>query len=942
MSGALDEAEVLWEGARQVPESRYQASVALSNLRLKRRKFDAAELVLQEIDAKDSSQAEVLCGLARVAAGRGDHEVAAHRWQVVIATHENHRTALAGLMRSHMALNQLGPAAAAAEVLTERFPEDPSGPVALAQLAALRGSPEESFERFSAAHIRWPDQVLIRRGLAQSATNTGRWTQANTHYSMLRDANPKSPVGETGLASLRMRQGRWLDALELWERLCLKSPDDVAPRVGKARALLELGRADEAEALSETILDHPGGRAAGLAGLAQVSMRRGAWLVAIERWTKLGAEPSAPSLAEMGRAQAYDRLGQPHAAEEIHRALATDRPDLAEAQAALIRIRSFRGRQTDAVAAWQAFLERFPERLQGHLGLASALAAIGRYDQAEATLLSASDRFHDHPEPRDALARIEAERGEDANAASLWLKQQHLSPWRPAPTIALLQLRQFREGVLAVGPEWMAAAERWPYVVQVQLGAIRNAVARDDLDAARALFAQAKLRFPGHLGLAMAEVNIEMRSSPDGDTAMAAVRAARRRFPEAAEPLIAYARLYSLMYQQQPPDLEAICEHIQQQGSPRHMVTLAGLLISTGAFERARTLLDTIETLSDAVGILALSTKLRVRLALFVDQEPVESVLTLIESIPRKIREREGISLPTLAYAAPAGAANRNTGDRDPNGGGVAVLCHIFHKDLIETLMAPLDRLHRVGAVFYFSLSEKLQDSSGVRERLRQSFPDASFIETPNAGFDVGGYWNILSKFGSSELPKHENVVILHTKKCGHAMRAGDMWREHLSESVAGSDEVLQHNLTLMQADPRVQMIGSLACMTLSWAAQNNNTPWYLRLRTRVTNTPYTGQLHPFIPGTMFMARMQYVLSLYQRLRDVTFEPYDTLDLVHRGDLTVAHAIERLFGTTLSYLGAEARYLEAPPRMLLLLDPDKLRLPAVGATTIGAPPPTAL
>ena len=608
-----------------------------------------------------------------------------------------------------------------------------------------------------------------------------------------------------------------------------------------------------------------------------------------------------------------------------------DRPDFPDVLAALIRVRSFRGRQTEAIAAWETFIERFPERLQGHLGLARALAALGRYDQAKAILLSASNRFHEQPEPGNEFARIESEQGSDESAAALWSKQQRLVPWRPAATIALLQLRQLRDGVLAPGEEWMAAAARWPHVPQVQLAAMNNAIGREDTDAAKILLDSAKRRFPNHLAIAMAEVKLEMRLSVDGVTAMAAAQAARRRFPEATDPLIAYVRLHTLMYQQQPQELDAICAQTQQQGSPSQMVTLASLLISTGAFEQARALLDTVERLSDAVDILALCTKLRARLALFVDQEPVRSILARTETIAPKTRRREGVSLPTQAYTAPVGATSQNAIDTGVNGGGVAVFCHVFHRDLIETLEAPLDRLDRIGAVFYFSLSEKLQDSAGVRDRLRRSFPDARFVTTANAGFDVGGYWNLMSEYGASELPAYENVVFLHTKKCGYALGAGDLWRDHLLGAIAGSDQVLQQNLALMRADLRIQMIGSLASVTLNWSPQNNNFPRYLQLRTRVTETPYTGELHTFIPGTMFITRMRYLLSLHRCLRDVAFEPHDTLNLAHRGHLTAAHAIERLFGTTLSYLGAEARYLEAPARLVLLLDPGKLRLPAASA-----------
>ena len=926
LSGAFDEAETLWENARQIPESRYRASVALFSLYLKRRNFDAAERVLQESVPAESSRAEVLCGLARVATARGNHVLATRRWQHALATHPNHRTALTGLMRSQIALNKLELAAATAETLANQFPDVPTGPIALAQLAGRQGLHENAFERFAAAHAKWPNSAQVRRGLAGAAMNTGRWTQAEIHYATLRDADPESPAGETGLASLRMLPGRWLDALGLWERLCTRSPDDMAPRVGKARALLALGRTDEAEALFDDVLQHPGERAAGLTGLAQVAMRKGLWSMALERWASLAVEPTGAFPAGMGQAQAYEKLGQQHTAERIYETLVNDRPDLPEAHAALVRVRAVRGHQASATAAWESFLERFPERLQGYIGLAQALAAVGQHDKAQAILATASDRFHERLEPGNARAQIEAEQGEDDNAAALWRQQQRLAPWRPELAAALLRLRQVRDGVLATGEAWIAAAERWPYSVPVQLGAIRNAIARDDLEAARALSVKADQQFPGHLALAMAEVNIQMRRSPGGETAMAAVRNVRRQFPEAPEPSIAYVRLYALMYQRHPPELDAICDQVEKLGSPRHMVTLTGLLISTGAFERARAMLDTIETLSDAVSIRALCTKLRARLALFVDQESVSSVLARIDRIPQKIREREGISLPAQAYTVPVDVSSQATKDKTPNGGNIAVLCHIFHRDLLETLMGPLSRLHRMGAVCYFSLSEKLEQSSKVRNELNRSFPDARFVETPNAGFDVGGYWNILSTFESSELRQHENVVILHTKRCAHALRAGDLWRGHLLDAIAGSDQVLHQNLALMRADPRIQMIGSLACVTLSWAAQNNNTPCYLRLRTRVTDAPYTGRLHPFIPGTMFITRMQYLLALHQRLRDVTFEPYDTLDLVHRGDLTAAHAIERLFGTTLGYLGGTARYLDAPARMLLLLDSEKLQL----------------
>ena len=194
--------------------------------------------------------------------------------------------------------------------------------------------------------------------------------------------------------------------------------------LARAEALLELDRLDEAEAVFGGLLDADPDFEGAQLGLAQLAMRRGSWVEALERWDRIlaNAASAANPHWRASRAQALLELGRFDEAEAVFDGLLDADPDFERAMSGLARIAMGRGSPFEALERWDRILARAGPAANPHWLLArtQTLFRLWRVEEALAEWRSLIARFPDLPAVRIHMAHAAQELGAWEEAAELW------------------------------------------------------------------------------------------------------------------------------------------------------------------------------------------------------------------------------------------------------------------------------------------------------------------------------------------------------------------------------------------------------------------------------------------------------------------------------------------------------------------------------------------
>ena len=266
-----------------------------------------------------------------------------------------------GLEAAEMARNR-GDNLAALQIfaeLREQFPEHPAPhlrPVAI--LSQLRRF-DEAERLLAEGAARFPNEPGFAIERAWLAHRRGDRAEAIGRWEGVRSAMPEHHVGYTGGALTLRDAGRFAEAEALLEEAMKRFPDDLAPR-------------------------------ADYAWVAQIARD---WPEALRRWEEVrrrhpeepvGFTAGAITLRELSRFDEADAL----LADAIAR--------FPERPAPLVEYAWLASAQRDwleAARRWALVRERFPDAGETYLRGAQAYSALWRYDEAEALLAEALNRF---------------------------------------------------------------------------------------------------------------------------------------------------------------------------------------------------------------------------------------------------------------------------------------------------------------------------------------------------------------------------------------------------------------------------------------------------------------------------------------------------------------------------------------------------------------------
>ncbi|MFT7465591.1 MAG: tetratricopeptide (TPR) repeat protein, partial [Pseudohongiellaceae bacterium] len=332
--------------------------------------------------------------------------------------------ALRGAGFAHVQLNDQRSAAHSFEQLVERFPSSPFASEAMFQLGVQRlalNDGEGALDALSSAVVVETAEIYYWR--ARALTQLGRSDEALTALDRADASSPSDELAghvQVARGDLLVASGRSAEAAKAYAQAYSKGSSSGALH---AAAVSSLNSGDPSTALQ--LVDQ---LLAEGANDQDIHLTRGEALFALEQWDlALGEFSKLPHSTRAASRQAWChyQLGELATAAQHFGALATDHSGAAEAEEALAmegRSHSEQGHQDQAHAAWQRYLQRFPEGGYG----AEALLGLARGSSGEmriarlTTLLDGHSGSEQAPHALLELGDALAEAGNLAQAAAAY------------------------------------------------------------------------------------------------------------------------------------------------------------------------------------------------------------------------------------------------------------------------------------------------------------------------------------------------------------------------------------------------------------------------------------------------------------------------------------------------------------------------------------------
>jgi tetratricopeptide (TPR) repeat protein len=321
--------------------------------------------------------------LATLALDRGELATAAARWEVARERMPNFIYESEYSLPILLALKRYDEAEALMREGKLRRPRDPRWLMGIAEISEHKGDFAEAAQRWRAAraggnlsNIPWIRESVCLRAL-------GRLDEAEQACRALLRRVPHDLAAMAECAKISDERKDWPNSEARWREIADRHNTGFAFS-GVARALVELGRSDEAEAVLE------GAHAVFPADLdigitrSHLAERRGDLTAACERWKDLQRVAPYFQPGYSGRAQCLSDSGRHAEADDVMRAAIEQFPDKSGLLVEFANFAHRRGDWPEAASRWEVLRTRFPDREEGYTAGRDALIAAGRHDEAAA------------------------------------------------------------------------------------------------------------------------------------------------------------------------------------------------------------------------------------------------------------------------------------------------------------------------------------------------------------------------------------------------------------------------------------------------------------------------------------------------------------------------------------------------------------------------------
>ena len=212
------------------------------------------------------------------------------------------------------------------------------------------------------------------------------------------------------------------DAVAVWTECVERFPDEPMFRRGTVEALLSLGRLDEAASAAEAAFARSPQHFGILHAAASALHRARRWDRACTLWRLLAENRPQDGGVQLLFAESLRELGQVAECEEA--LLKADKllPDRPEFRMAYARLPNAAHEPDEALTRWREVMSRFPQRIEGYLGVAVAAQRSNSITEAEAALKQAAEIFPNDATPLVQLGIIAMGLSHFTEAAALFAR----------------------------------------------------------------------------------------------------------------------------------------------------------------------------------------------------------------------------------------------------------------------------------------------------------------------------------------------------------------------------------------------------------------------------------------------------------------------------------------------------------------------------------------
>jgi lipopolysaccharide biosynthesis protein len=224
-----------------------------------------------------------------------------------------------------------------------------------------------------------------------------------------------------------------------------------------------------------------------------------------------------------------------------------------------------------------------------------------------------------------------------------------------------------------------------------------------------------------------------------------------------------------------------------------------------------------------------------------------------------------------------------------------ALLIHIYYRDSWEKIFKEqLKNLQRYSPVILINLCITTPGIREVIASIKQDFPGAYIITTPNKGKDIGGKLALVDLYINTGL-ETDYIIFLHDKVSPHSI-TGERWRNKLF-SIIEPDRI-KSIIKEFQNNSKLGLVGARDFLKNEFDEKKKmmDTRNSEKIQELIRRYGLVITDHTFIVGMMFWIRTEIIRGFFSKNLPLNCrEQLEEADSTDQHEGTYTHSWERIF-----------------------------------------------